>query len=126
MFAHWSHGQSGDWFVVPALFALCLALTDVAFVLVCFKETLPKVCLEMTSINCNYKLCNYIFPDKFRVQVLTVYKFSILNRDSLLLPLPLACMNVARVSVRGIAYESVSESCWNKSTTECIVTFFFY
>lgn len=44
MFAHWSHGQSGDWFVVPALFALCLALTDVAFVLVCFKETLPKVC----------------------------------------------------------------------------------
>lgn len=42
MFAHWSHGQSGDWFVVPALFALCLALTDVAFVLVCFKETLPK------------------------------------------------------------------------------------
>ena len=48
MFAHWSHGQSGAWFVVPALFALCLALTDVAFVLVCFKETLPKVCLTVT------------------------------------------------------------------------------
>jgi hypothetical protein len=43
MFAHWSHGQSGDWFVVPALFALGLALIDMAFVLVCFKETLPKV-----------------------------------------------------------------------------------
>jgi MFS family permease len=65
MFARWSHGQSGDWFVVPALFALCLALTDVAFVLVCFKETLPKVCLDMTIINCNKKLYNCIFAEKF-------------------------------------------------------------
>nr|CAD7457175.1 unnamed protein product [Timema tahoe] len=42
MFAHWSHSQTGDWFVVPALFALGLALADILFVMLCFKESLPK------------------------------------------------------------------------------------
>nr|CAD7261901.1 unnamed protein product [Timema shepardi] len=42
MFAHWSHNQTGDWFVVPALFALGLGLADILFVMLCFKESLPK------------------------------------------------------------------------------------
>lgn len=43
LFAKWSHSQSGDWFVVPALFAFALALLDLVFVIFFFKETLPKV-----------------------------------------------------------------------------------
>lgn len=42
LFAKWSHSQSGDWFVVPALFAFALALLDLVFVIFFFKETLPK------------------------------------------------------------------------------------
>ncbi|XP_071448416.1 major facilitator superfamily domain-containing protein 10 [Hetaerina americana] len=42
-FAHWSHSQTGEsWFMVPASFALFLAITDFVFVLAFFKETLPK------------------------------------------------------------------------------------
>lgn len=67
MFAHWSHGQSGDWFVVPALFALCLALTDVAFVLVCFKETLPKEKRARSVAGSLSQATAYIsLPDLFR------------------------------------------------------------
>ncbi|XP_049960530.1 major facilitator superfamily domain-containing protein 10 [Schistocerca serialis cubense] len=42
MFARWAQGQSGDWFVTPALFAFGLSLLDVLFVTLFFKETLPK------------------------------------------------------------------------------------
>lgn len=67
MFAHWSRGQSGDWFVVPALFALCLALTDVAFVLVCFKETLPKEKRARSVAGSLSQATAYIsLPDLFR------------------------------------------------------------
>ncbi|KAJ9578740.1 hypothetical protein L9F63_005029, partial [Diploptera punctata] len=45
MFARWSHGQSGDWFVVPALFALALSVLDILFVLIVFKETLAQEAL---------------------------------------------------------------------------------
>ncbi|KAJ8955452.1 hypothetical protein NQ318_003552 [Aromia moschata] len=40
IFAVWSKQKSGDWFVVPALFALSVA--DLIFFSLCFKETLPK------------------------------------------------------------------------------------
>lgn len=43
MFAKWSQGQSGDWFVVPAAFALLLSIADFLFVYLYFKESLPKV-----------------------------------------------------------------------------------
>lgn len=45
MFARWSQSQTAhsDWFVVPAVFALTLALADIIFVALCFKETLPPV-----------------------------------------------------------------------------------
>ncbi|KAL0269801.1 UNVERIFIED_CONTAM: hypothetical protein PYX00_007411 [Menopon gallinae] len=41
-FAKWSQGQTGDWFVVPALFALLLSLADLLFITFYFKESLPK------------------------------------------------------------------------------------
>lgn len=41
-FAKWSHNQTGDWFVVPALFALFLSVTDLVFVALYFKESLPN------------------------------------------------------------------------------------
>lgn len=43
MFAVWAKSKSGEWFVVPALFAVLLALADLIFFILCFKETLPKV-----------------------------------------------------------------------------------
>ncbi|KAG8266737.1 Major facilitator super domain-containing protein 10 [Homalodisca vitripennis] len=44
MFARWAQTQAGhsDWFTVPAMFALSLAVIDVLFVVLCFQETLPK------------------------------------------------------------------------------------
>ncbi|CAB0020054.1 unnamed protein product [Nesidiocoris tenuis] len=47
LFARWASSSSGlmepNWYTKPALFALTLALTDVFFILFCFKETLHKV-----------------------------------------------------------------------------------
>ncbi|KAJ3640193.1 hypothetical protein Zmor_003507 [Zophobas morio] len=42
IFAVWAKKKVGDWFVVPALFALLLALADLIFFVVYFKETLPE------------------------------------------------------------------------------------
>ncbi|KAI5705623.1 hypothetical protein M8J76_011109 [Diaphorina citri] len=42
IFAKWSHTQEGDWFILPALFALALSLLDIIFVVFFFKESLPK------------------------------------------------------------------------------------
>lgn len=44
-FAAWAKKSEGEWFVYPAIFAFTLAVTDLIFFLVCFKETLPKVLL---------------------------------------------------------------------------------
>lgn len=50
-FAAWAKQKSGEWFVVPAMLALFLAVADLLFFLVYFKETLPKV-----SVVPNYAL----------------------------------------------------------------------
>nr|XP_023022266.1 major facilitator superfamily domain-containing protein 10 [Leptinotarsa decemlineata] len=42
IFAVWARQRTGEWFVVPALFALLLSLADLIFFIVFFKETLPK------------------------------------------------------------------------------------
>lgn len=42
MFAKWSHTQEGDWFVMPALFALMLSVLDLMFVIFFYKESLPQ------------------------------------------------------------------------------------
>ncbi|KAK6639357.1 hypothetical protein RUM43_007630 [Polyplax serrata] len=42
VFAKWSQGQHGDWFVIPATFAFLLSLADLLFVIFYFKESLPK------------------------------------------------------------------------------------
>ncbi|KAK9509500.1 hypothetical protein O3M35_006805 [Rhynocoris fuscipes] len=43
LFSKWASSQSHtNWFIFPASFALLLALADVIFVVLCFKETLPK------------------------------------------------------------------------------------
>lgn len=43
IFAVWAKKKVGDWFIVPALFALLLSLADLIFFVLCFKETLPEV-----------------------------------------------------------------------------------
>ncbi|CAH0562208.1 unnamed protein product [Brassicogethes aeneus] len=41
-FAIWSKNKTGDWFVVPALFAFSLSIADLIFFTAYFKESLPK------------------------------------------------------------------------------------
>ncbi|KAG5867668.1 hypothetical protein JTB14_034122 [Gonioctena quinquepunctata] len=42
IFAVWAKQRTGEWFVIPALFALLLSLADLIFFVKFFKETLPK------------------------------------------------------------------------------------
>ena len=41
LFSRWAKEQQGEFYVMPALFALILAIVDVVFVAVAMKETLP-------------------------------------------------------------------------------------
>lgn len=41
-FSYWSKGQEGDWFIYPAVTALCLSLLDILYIAVFFKESLPE------------------------------------------------------------------------------------
>lgn len=43
-FAAMAKRSEGDWFVYPAIFAFLLSMADLLFFIICFKETLPKVC----------------------------------------------------------------------------------
>lgn len=42
-FAAWAKKSESEWFMYPAIFAFMLAVADLAFFIVCFKETLPQV-----------------------------------------------------------------------------------
>nr|XP_022914815.1 major facilitator superfamily domain-containing protein 10 [Onthophagus taurus] len=42
LFAVWAKSKTGDWYILPALFAVFLALSDLVFFILFFKETLPK------------------------------------------------------------------------------------
>ncbi|WAR21618.1 MFS10-like protein [Mya arenaria] len=42
VFSRWARAQQGEFYVFPALFALALAVIDVIYVAVVFKETLPE------------------------------------------------------------------------------------
>lgn len=42
-FAVWAKQKTGNWFVVPAIFALILSIADLIFFTIYFKESLPKV-----------------------------------------------------------------------------------
>lgn len=41
-FSRWAREQQGEFYVMPALFALVLAVIDVIYVATIFKETLPQ------------------------------------------------------------------------------------
>ncbi|XP_056646496.1 major facilitator superfamily domain-containing protein 10 [Diorhabda sublineata] len=41
-FAVWAKKRTGEWFVIPAIFAFLLSLIDLIFFMTFFKETLPK------------------------------------------------------------------------------------
>ena len=42
IFSRWAREQQGEFYVYPALFALLLAVADVLYVAMVFKETLPE------------------------------------------------------------------------------------
>lgn len=44
MFSKFSDKTTDNWFVYPAMFAICLSILDILFVAIYVKETLPKVC----------------------------------------------------------------------------------
>lgn len=43
MFAVWAKQKSGQWFIIPALFAFLLSVADLIFFTIFFKESLPNV-----------------------------------------------------------------------------------
>lgn len=47
IFAVWAKNRTDTWFTVPALFALFLALADLTFFSLYFKESLPVVSLYL-------------------------------------------------------------------------------
>ena len=42
VFSRWAREQQGEFYVLPALFALILAIIDVVYVAAVFKESLPE------------------------------------------------------------------------------------
>ncbi|KAJ8968364.1 hypothetical protein NQ317_009527 [Molorchus minor] len=69
MFAMWSKQKSGNWFVVPALFALLLSVADLIFFSIFFKETLPEA-KRAKSIKRNLK------NSKTLISVKDLFKFT--------------------------------------------------
>lgn len=51
VFSRFSDKTSENWFIPPALFAMCLAAADVLFCIVCLRETLPIEKRAKTVIN---------------------------------------------------------------------------
>lgn len=51
IFSRFSDKTSENWFIPPALFAMCLAAADVLFCIVCLRETLPMEKRAKTVIN---------------------------------------------------------------------------
>jgi MFS family permease len=51
LFSRFADKSSDDWFVYPAIFAMCLATLDVIFCIFCLKESLPKEKRAKTVIN---------------------------------------------------------------------------
>ena len=52
VFAKRSSLESGNPYLLPALFAITLTLADILFVYICLKETLPKE--KRVSVKCLY------------------------------------------------------------------------
>lgn len=52
VFAIWAKSKTGQWFIVPAIFALLLSLADLLFFIIFFKETLPEVSFLYSKNNC--------------------------------------------------------------------------
>ncbi|CAH1153634.1 unnamed protein product [Phaedon cochleariae] len=68
-FAVWAKQRSGEWFVIPALFALLLSVADLIFFMVFFQESLPK---EKRDSNLNVTLKN----SKALINVTDLFQFT--------------------------------------------------
>lgn len=69
MFAKWAHTKAGysNWFVIPALFSFTLAAGNVLFLLLCYKESLPKEKRAKSLARSLNQAVSYIsLPDLFR------------------------------------------------------------
>ncbi|KAJ8923576.1 hypothetical protein NQ315_010155 [Exocentrus adspersus] len=68
-FAVWAKTKSGDWFVVPALFAFLLSVADLLFFVIFFKESLPP---EKRSKSIEETLLNA----KVLINVIDLFQFT--------------------------------------------------
>jgi MFS family permease len=67
MFSKFSDKSSSDWFVYPAMFAICLSVINILFVSLCLKETLPKEKRSKTVVNSLTQTIEHIsIPALFR------------------------------------------------------------
>lgn len=48
-FAAWAKNSTGQWFMYPAVFAFLLAITDLTFFIMYFKETLSQVISKFSN-----------------------------------------------------------------------------
>ncbi|KRT83438.1 membrane transporter, partial [Oryctes borbonicus] len=85
LFSVWAKSRTGEWFVVPALFAALLALSDLIYFVTYFKETLPperRAKSIWKSLENAYALIN--LRDLFRFSMVTDLKPSNLKQLQLL------------------------------------------
>lgn len=67
VFSKFTDKSSGDWFALPAIFAMCLATLDALFCIFCLKESLPIEKRAKTVINSLSQALEHIsIPSLFR------------------------------------------------------------
>lgn len=67
VFSKFTDKSSGDWFALPAIFAMCLATLDALFCIFCLKESLPFEKRAKTVINSLSQALEHIsIPSLFR------------------------------------------------------------
>lgn len=69
IFSRWAREQQGEFYVMPALFALALAVIDVVYIVVAFKETLPQE-KRAKSISSGWQNTSYL------INPVSLFKFS--------------------------------------------------
>ncbi|XP_052773121.1 major facilitator superfamily domain-containing protein 10-like [Mya arenaria] len=69
VFSRWARAQQGEFYVFPALFALALAVIDVIYVAVVFKETLPEH-RRANSISSGWQNTSYL------INPVSLFRFS--------------------------------------------------
>ncbi|XP_045482243.1 major facilitator superfamily domain-containing protein 10 [Harmonia axyridis] len=74
VFAVWAKTKTGQWYIIPAIFALFLSLADLLFITVLFQESLPKE-KRAKSFKSSFKTAEGM------INVKQLFSFSAVNHD---------------------------------------------